>query len=141
MIVAPTYLMAVTVAVGAQEILDAGKAVGTANNQIILGILVIALIGVVLYRERQQNKQHAEVRKSHQEATEKAAAAIEEAKRKHDLTIDAFEKERREMNEERRQRWTLIIDVIRDNTGAFRGVRETLDNLQRYLSETRPATK
>jgi uncharacterized membrane protein len=137
MIVAPTYLIAVTAAMGVQEILDAGKTVGTANNQIILGVLVVALIGVVLYRERQQNKQHDEVRKSNQEATEKATAAIEEARRKHDITIDAFEKERREMNEERRQRWTLIIDVVRDNTGAFRGVRETLDNLQRYLADNR----
>lgn len=132
--------MAVTVAVGAQEILDAGKSVGTANNQVILGVLVVALIGVVLYRERQQNKQHAESKRSNQEATDKATEAINEARKKHDAVVDAFERERREMNEERRQRWTLIIDVVRDNTGAFRGVRETLDSLQRFLVETRPKT-
>lgn len=143
-----TYIIATIIGVGADELLNTGKTIGTANNQVILGFLVVALIGVVLYRERQQNKQHAQQIKSNQIATEKAEQAIRTAEVKHDEVLTRAERERidlyakmekqhAEMNEERRQRWTMMIDVVRDNTVAFRGVRETLDSLQRYLLDNK----
>lgn len=150
MIVATTYIITVIAAVGVDELLNAGRSVGTASNQVILGILVVALIGVVLYRERQQNKQHAQQLQANALATEKAELAIRTAETKHDDAVIRAERERvelyakmekqhAEMNEERRQRWTMMIDVVRDNTVAFRGVRETLDSLQRYLLDNKPS--
>ena len=152
---ASTYLSVAILAVEAKDMLDAGKQVGTANNQVILGCLVIVLIFVVLYRERQQNRQHEEQKRAHKESADKAEEAIKEANRKQEdavilaekkftqAMVDAskerndlysrMEKQNDFMNQERQQRWTMLIDVVRENTTAFRGVRETLDSLQRYL--------
>lgn len=142
-----TILMLI-VAIGTDDILQAGGKVGTASNQWLLGCLVVVLIIIVLYRERQQNKQSAAAIIAHQEASKKAEASIDAANDKHREMMDAFSKERRdlleraervnaEMNEERRQRWTMMIDVIRENTIAFRGLRETMDNVQRVMSDNK----
>ncbi len=133
-------------AVGATDIIDAGRSVGTSSNQVILGGLVVALIIVVLYRERQQNKQHEASLSAAERAEGKAEKAIGEAVGRSDKQAALFAQERLDlysrmekqtslMDEERRQRWQMMIDVIRENTIAFRGCREAIDSLKQYLGD------
>lgn len=142
----PLYITTAILAIGASDVIEAGGRVGTASNQYLLGALVVCLIIVVLHRERQQNKQHDQQITANRIATDKAEIAISTAQKKADDMVHAFglerdnlyqrmEKANAEMNEERRQRWTMMIDVIRENTLAFRGCREAIDSLKTYLDQ------
>lgn len=156
-VVGSFHIMIAIIAVTGSEIIEAGKTVGTASNQYLLGMLIVGLIAVVVYRERQQNRQHNEsldaaraaadkVEKAAQDAARKADEAILDAQQRNDKIINTFAEERKdlyarmerqnnEMNEERRARWTMMIDVIRENTIAFRETRGALETLKTFLAE------
>lgn len=141
------HILIAIVAIAGADIIEAGKTVGTASNQYLLGMLIVGLIFVVIYRERQQNKQHDATLRAQQETAEKAENAVKEATDRNDKIVQGFATERTElyarmerqtaeMNEERRARWTMMIDVIRENTIAFRGCREAIESLKTFLIDT-----
>lgn len=104
-----------TLATTASDIITAGSGVGTSSNQVLLGMLVVGLILVVLYRERQQ------IKKNH----------IDDLR--HQEVLANFEKEREAMNEERRKRIDFLMEVVRDNTRAMEHNAQAIDTLKDFL--------
>src|SRR5207237_1302123 len=88
-------------AISVDDILSGGQKVGTASNQVILGALVVILIIVVLYRERQQNRTNKSI------------------EHRNEALIDTIERDRRSWDDERRERSNALMQLVKDNTTAL----------------------
>ena len=102
-------------AIGANDVFQAGQAVGTASNQVILGCLVVVLIFVVIYGERGRIKRELRAEQRHEEIM---------------LKMDS---ERAAMNTERRDRIAMVLEVVKDNTKAMTATAEAVNNFQHVL--------
>lgn len=105
-------LLASIIAVSTSEIVDTGKTIGTASNQVILGMLVVALILVVVYREYQQIRVNRKAEIRHHEAMTKADTQFTKL-------IDQQSKDRTAWDDERRARIAMLMTLVQDNTRAM----------------------
>jgi hypothetical protein len=110
------------------EITDAGRAIGTANNQVVLGILVIlvllalsALAGVVIYLYRQGRREvfmlHADNK-----------AEMKELISRLDLK-DAT------MSKERIDRITMLLQLMKENIETNSRVANAIENNNKAIAD------
>lgn len=102
-------LFAAILGVAVNEIIEAGKSVGTSNNQVILGMLVVALILVVGYREIQQIRANRKLDEHHDELIQKADEQFS-------TLLAQQDRDRLAWDDERRARIATMMQLVVDNT-------------------------
>lgn len=122
-------------AISPGEIVDTGKQIGTANNQILLGILVvvtilatIALGAVVAYLHRDGKRQTANLHAENREQTANLLAKLEQRESA--------------MTEERKARISMLlqqqkedIEVKKDLSHAVENSTAAIDELKEFMKQ------
>lgn len=121
-------LLSVLLAVSSTDVLDTGKTIGTSSNQVILGMLVVALILVVLYREKQQVRANREAEKRHYEAMAKSDSHFRE------LLIQQ-ETDRKAWDIERLARINMLMTLVGESTKALNNTSTTVMQNSTVITE------
>lgn len=103
---------AVFVAATGDEILQTGQKVGTSSNQVLLGALVVALIIVVVYMGKKQEKNIAS-------QTAKYESMLLSMETKYTQSCDRMDEERTKFGEERVRRIDSLMRLMAENTVAL----------------------
>src|SRR6267143_7205196 len=102
-------IFAVLLSVAVTEIMEAGKTIGTSSNQMILGMLVVALILIVGYREVQQIRANRKIDAHHDEL-------IKKADNQFSALLQQQDRDRLAWDDERRARVATMMQLVVDNT-------------------------
>lgn len=124
---AQPYIFAVAFAVAANDILETGQKIGTANNQWLLGMLVVVLIMIVLYREWQSEKKNKKTDSQHAETLEKMEGTTKEL-------IERIDCDRRNWDDERKARISSLMELVKQvatalekSASASQSIKEAMD--------------
>lgn len=122
------------VAVGTNEIMETGTKIGTSSNQVILGGLVVCLILVVLYRERQQNKANKLGDDRHLESLNQSRVA-------YDKLVTRLDTDRLSWDSERRERISALMTLVTDNTKALEHSAQSVEAIATSVEENTKVTR
>lgn len=129
---APVFMA--LIAVSADDVMQSGRAVGTANNQVLLGCLVVVLIIVVIYFARKQDKQNAVLIARY----DKNAEMMQQ---KHDALMERLDSEQKAFGEERRLRIEALMRIVSENALAGQAVASSVNAMREAVEASTDVSK